>query len=93
MTLLNVRQTKVGGFEEALPSSCISKTRIADSWLRRPLALGCILEKEEKPLGGANVGDGCCMLLIAWLVNILSNMQIRGSPLSEAERELMNADI
>jgi hypothetical protein len=35
MVLLDMRlQTKVGGSEKASPSSCISKRRITDGWLR-----------------------------------------------------------
>lgn len=67
MTLLNILlQTKVGGFKEAPPSSYISRRRINDGWLHERLALGRILEKEGKPLSGANIGGGWCCSWLAW---------------------------
>jgi hypothetical protein len=65
MTLLNVRQTKVGSFEEALPSSCMSKMRITDGWLRGPLALGRILRKRKNLLVESTweVVVACCSSL------------------------------
>lgn len=63
----------------------MSTIRITDGWLRGPLALGRILEEEENPLCGVDMGGSYCMLLLVWLVNIFSNMQIRESSLFEAE--------
>jgi len=60
ITLLNVRQTKVGSFEEALPT-----IRVTDGWLREPLVLGHVLEEEGNLLVESTweVVVACCSSL------------------------------